>query len=253
MDNPARASIMDKDTAPNGKTILFMRSLREQVYEHLRGEIQAGRLAPGSFIKLDRISNQLGISRTPLRDAIIQLECEGFVTVLPRRGVMVNRLDLDTIKNQFEFVGMLESGVIRNVFHLITNDHIAEMAALNHQMRVLIRNTPFNTFDPQFYRLNVAFHNVFLELSDNSLLKQMVLRIKRQLYDFPRPPYMREWESIKCDEHDQLIEYFRNGAQDEAARLWRERHWGFEAHRDYIIQFYSCRKQEIQNKLDELN
>ena len=70
------------------------RSLREQVYEYLKSEIQAGRLVPGSFINLNEISAQLGISKTPLRDAIIQMECEGFVSILPRRGVLLKRLQI---------------------------------------------------------------------------------------------------------------------------------------------------------------
>lgn len=243
---------MDSDTDYSGNSVIDIRSLREQVYGYLRGEIQAGRLVPGSFIKLNQISNQLGISKTPLRDAIIQMECEGFVTILPRRGVLVNRLDLDTIKNHLEIVGALESAVIQGVFHRITADHLAEMAALNRRMRVLIQNTPCNTFDPQYYRLNIAFHDVFLNLSDNSLLKQTVTRIKEQLYDFPRPAYIWEWESINCDEHDQFIEHIRKDEKDAAAKLWCEHHWGFEAHKKYIIEFYAQGNRAIQNRLDRL-
>ncbi len=79
-------------TKANG--LLDVRSLREQVYEYIRGEIQNGRLIPGALIKVNEISERLGVSKTPLRDAIIQLECEGFVTILPRRGVVVNKLKI---------------------------------------------------------------------------------------------------------------------------------------------------------------
>ena len=63
--------------------------MREQVYEYLRDEISNRKLLPGATININEISRQLGISKTPLRDAIIQLETEGFVTILPRRGVTV--------------------------------------------------------------------------------------------------------------------------------------------------------------------
>jgi len=73
--------------------MLNTKSLREQVYEYLRDEINNRKLLPGTTINLNEISQQLGISKTPLRDAIIQLEIEGFVTILPRRGVTVKKIN----------------------------------------------------------------------------------------------------------------------------------------------------------------
>jgi DNA-binding GntR family transcriptional regulator len=69
-------------------------SLREQVYHFFRQQMQSGMLAPGASINLNEISKKLAISKTPLRDALIQLETEGFVTILPRRGIIVNKLPL---------------------------------------------------------------------------------------------------------------------------------------------------------------
>ncbi|MBC2722201.1 MAG: GntR family transcriptional regulator, partial [Desulfosporosinus sp.] len=66
-------------------------SLREQVYQYLSHEIQAGELRPGASIRLDVLSKKLGISKTPLKEAILKLECEGFVEILPRRGIVVKK------------------------------------------------------------------------------------------------------------------------------------------------------------------
>ena len=239
-------------TLNHDRNSIDLRSLREQVYEYLRSEIQSGRLVQGSYIKLNEISTKLGISKTPLRDAILQMECEGFVTILPRRGVMVNRLDLETIKNYLEIVGALESSVIRTVFDQITRAHLDEMQALNNRMRAIIRDTSFDTFDPQYYQFNIAFHNVFLNLSTNTVLKQTVMRIKQQLYDFPRLAYIRDWEMTNCDEHDRFIRYISKGRKDAAARLWREHHWGFESHKKYIVEFYAQGNRKIQSELDRL-
>jgi DNA-binding GntR family transcriptional regulator len=68
---------------------------------------------------INAISQHLGISKTPLRDAIIQLEIEGFVTILPRRGVTVSKLTLKDIKDSYKIVGALEGSVI-----LITSNPI---------------------------------------------------------------------------------------------------------------------------------
>ena len=108
-----------------------LRSLREQVYEYLQIEIQEGRLIPGSYIKLNEISKRLGISKTPLRDAIIQMECEGFVSILPRKGVLLKRLTLDEIRDILQILGALEGSVLRSVFEQITSPRIAKMEKLN--------------------------------------------------------------------------------------------------------------------------
>ena len=238
------------DTPMAKNKILDIRSLREQVYEYLRSEIQQGRIVPGSFIKLNAISKRLGISKTPLRDAIIQMECEGFVTILPRRGVVVNKLTLEEIKNVLEIVGALESAVIVSVFDQIRTAQIIQMEKINQQMRDQLKSDQFNHFDQKFYRLNITFHDVFLDLSANTSLRQIIMPIKQRLYDFPRPSYIREWELVNCEEHDRLIEYIKAGEKEKAASLWRDEHWSFSAHEASIREFYSLGNRQIQAQRD---
>jgi DNA-binding GntR family transcriptional regulator len=124
-----------KDENPaSGKGLLDLRPLREQLYAYLRNEMQTGRLLPGAFIKLNEISAKLGISKTPLRDAIIRLESNNFVTILPRRGVQVNELSVQDIKNILGIVGALESTVIESVFHEFNSTHTTEMKRINDEM-----------------------------------------------------------------------------------------------------------------------
>ena len=237
---------MANERAAATSSMLDMRSLREQVYEYLRGQMQKGLIRPGSLIKLNEISQRLGISKTPLRDAIIQLECEGFVTILARRGVVVNRLTLDEIKNVLEIVGALESAVLGSVFHRILPAHLKEMERLNGRMRASIQSSAFDdTFDQGYYELNIAFHDVFLELSKNTFLRKTIMPIKQRLYDFPRLSYIADWESINCDEHERLIGFIKEGDRESAVRLWKDSHWSFEAHEKFIREFYSQGKKQL--------
>lgn len=219
--------------------MLDVRSLRQQVYEYLQKEIQSGRLVPGSFLRLNEISENLGISKTPLRDALIQMECEGFVSILPRRGVLLNRLTMEEIKGILQILGAIESAILRAVFHKITPRHLEMMEQLNSEMRRCIQDTSFEGFDFQYYSLNIAFHRVFLDLSDNEVMKPLLNTMKQRLYDFPRLAYMKEWELSNCDEHDRFINYIRRGEKDAAAAFWQDTHWGFEAQEAYILEFYS--------------
>lgn len=232
------------------KPLLNLKSLREQVYEYLRSEMQTGRLIPGSFINMNEISKQLGISKTPLRDALIQLECEGFVAFLPRRGVLMKKLTLDSIKNVIEIVGALESAVIMSVFDKILPNHLKEMAQLNAKMRAIMHDSKTDSFDQRYYQLNIAFHDVFLNLSGNTPLRQIVIPIKQRLYDFPRLTYIKEWEFINCDEHDLLIQFIKDGKPKEAARLWRDSHWSFTAHERFIREFYAQGNKQIRKELN---
>ena len=123
------------EIAGNTINMLNTKSLRQQVYEYLRDEIQNRSLLPGATINPNEISKQLGISKTPLRDAIIQLEIEGFVTILPRRGVTVKKLTLQEIKASYQIVGALEGSVILNEFDKITASHISQMERLNAEQK----------------------------------------------------------------------------------------------------------------------
>ena len=84
------------------------KSLKDQVYEFLEGQIHSQDLKPGDTINLEKTSRSLGISRTPLRDALLLLQLEGFVTILPRRGIVVNGLSLAEIRE------MTQAMLIRN-------------------------------------------------------------------------------------------------------------------------------------------
>ena len=234
------------------ENIIDFRSLREQVYEYLQNEIQEGRLLPGSYIKLNEISKRLGVSKTPLRDAIIQMECEGFVSILPRKGVLLKRLTLDEIRDILQILGALESAVLRAVFEKITPNRIAKMERLNVEMRRCIQEKSFENFDTQYYLLNIAFHDIILELSDNKAMKPLIATMKQRLYDFPRLAYIKEWEWANCDEHDRLIQMIQNGEKEAAANFWQETHWGFEAQEAYIREFYAQENKRIQNKSDHI-
>src|SRR3989338_542914 len=91
---------------------LVPRSLREQVYDFLRAEMASGGLQPGAFLDLNELAQRLGVSRTPLREALLNLENQGFVTVLPRRGFRLNELTLDDIPPFYEIIGALEAAVL---------------------------------------------------------------------------------------------------------------------------------------------
>lgn len=214
--------------------LINQRSLREQVYDFLREELTLGRLIPGAAVNLNALSEELGISKTPLRDALLQLDTEGFVTISPRRGVFVNRLTLEDIRNCYEVVGALESAVILAVFDSLQPLHIEKLKRLNKELKTSLKNEDFQAY----YQQNILFHDVFIEMSQNQAIKRIIAPMKRRLYDFPRRGYIQEWEQRNCREHERLIEAFEAGDRDAAVRVWRDVHWSFQVQEKYIRRFY---------------
>lgn len=215
--------------------MLNLTSLREQVYDFLRKEMLQGRLPQGSNIDLNKIAKELGISKTPLRDALIRLETEGFVETLPRRGVRVAPLRMKEIKNIYEIVGYIESGIILDFFHDIGPQHLDKLRTLNEQIRRALWNDDFDSY----YSLNLKFHGVYVDLSDNDQAKFQLTIMKQRLYDFPRRSYIKVWELSNCDEHDLFIEALAAGDRDKAASVMRDIHWSFRVHEKPIRRFYS--------------
>jgi DNA-binding GntR family transcriptional regulator len=194
-----------------------------------------GELLPGSTINIGEIASQLGISKTPLRDALIHLELEGFVTILPRRGVKVNKLTIEDVQQAYDAIGLAEGFIVRQCIDKFTSTHIQELEKLNLQMREDINNDNFS----KLFAHNLAFHNIYLDVSSNQMLKKFIMPIKHRLYDFPRKNYIKEWELRNCGEHDQLISYLKDGDGRRAASVLQDTHWSFEAQKDFILSFYN--------------
>jgi len=109
-------------------------SLREEVYAHLREEMSRGVLLPGAFLDVNQLAQRLQVSRTPLREALLHLETQGFVTVLPRKGFRLNALSMDDIRHFFEIIGALEAATVMRFGHGLGPADIARMRELNAAM-----------------------------------------------------------------------------------------------------------------------
>ncbi|MEN8154600.1 MAG: GntR family transcriptional regulator [Acidobacteriota bacterium] len=217
------------------KGTLNLKSLKEQVYEYLREEIHSRRVMPGSAINMDATSRKLGISKTPLRDALIQLEMEGFVTILPRKGIFVNSLAIEDIKNIYQIIGSLESSALASFYKTKKDSDLDRMEILNNKMEQALKKNDFNLF----YKYNLDYHNVFLNKSNNPELIKLVNILKKRLYDFPlQEKWIKEWEeeSIIC--HRKIVSLLKKGNIKEASLEISENHWSFKVQEKYIRKYY---------------
>lgn len=209
-------------------------SLRNSVYDYLRSEMDKGNLLPGALINLNQMSERLQVSKTPLRDAMIRLEAEGFVSIHPRSGVVINQLELEDIRYLYEVMAAIEAALIDSVFDKITDSHLSLMQDLNDTMKKCIQNGDYVAYDKPHWE----FHNLFTELSGNVFARRILIPIRQRLWDFPRRRYQQQWELQACDEHRQITEAIRANDKSEALRVIRELHWNFPYNEKFIRWVY---------------
>jgi len=215
--------------------VLNLKSLKEQVYEYLRDQMQKGKLLPGSLINLDETSRKLGVSRTPLRDALLQLEMENFVSIIPRRGIVVKQLTLKDIQEYYEIIGSLESQAVLTAMSFIKAMDVKKMKDLNDEMEQAISEENFN----RYYKKNLRFHDVFLNLCGNDHLTRIISNLKKRLYDFPRQEgFVKQWEISSIEEHRKLIDLIADGSQKKAAAFIRDVHWSYKVQEIFIKEYY---------------
>jgi DNA-binding GntR family transcriptional regulator len=214
--------------------IINTKLLKDQVYQYLRDEIRKKNFQAGSVINMDATSKKLGISKTPLRDALIQLEMEGFVTIAPRKGIYVNALSLNEIKEYYEIIGALESSALRISFPRL-HPHIEKLKKLNMAMENALEKDNFN----RFYEKNLDFHNLYIDLAGNSTLNKIVNNLKKRLYDFvPQDRWIKEWEESSIKEHLGLVKTIEKGDMQEALYFIQNVHWSFTVQEKFIRRYY---------------
>ncbi len=196
--------------------------LRVQVYDYLQQQMRVGALEPGSSISVNKMIEELGVSRTPLREALLLLQEQGFVTIQPQRGVKINILTSNDVKNIYEILGGIESRVILTVFEKIKQRDIDRMIKLNERIETALENNDIVRHN----EANIEFHDVFLNLSENARLLQYVKILKMQLYDFPKRDYGEKWNLKNLHEHKAFVEMVEQGKSIEAADYMRDIHWG---------------------------
>ena len=205
-------------------------SLRKEIFDYLSSQIEKGTLKPGSLINVRKLTEELKVSRTPLREALAQLEVQGLVTIMPQRGVLINVLTLENLLDLFEIIGALESQVVKKVFNRITANKIDMMARYNQAMATAIEKGK----NRNFHETNIMFHKVFLDLSTNLELTSYIATLKLRLFGFAVRSYRDSFKQAIVAEHDVFIDLVRDGNQDGAAEYLKNVHWQFNYPENFI-------------------
>ena len=224
-------------------------SLRIVVYDFFREQMKNGHLIPGHLINVKEIGESLGISMTPLREALVQLETEGFITVIPRKGVVLNGLSLRKIRHIYSVLGSLEAVALRDAFCLIDGDSVENAKKINAEMKnCLVGN------DSQGYLArNNRFHGLWLDRTENDELLRQIRIMKERLYEFPgNEDLIPEWEEASLSEHEELLARIGSGDLEGAIDFLQFVHWDFVHQERFVRRFYSQHLDSLEKKRGEI-
>lgn len=135
----------------------------------MRESITRGDLTPGQKVSEPELAGKLGISRTPIREAFRQLESEGYLTVIPRRGAVVSRMSEKEIEDFYEVKSLLEGYAARKAAHRATKKDIERLRRINDQLEILAKKGDVEAF----FRKNREFHYGFINLCGNGKLPEI--------------------------------------------------------------------------------
>ena len=193
-------------------------SLHEEVTARVRDMIVDGTLAAGSAIAELDLARQLGVSRTPLREALKVLASEGLVELLPGRGAVVKVFTAKDAQDMLALIALLEEHAGRQACRA-SDAEIAAIVALHEQMRVHYERRE----RPEYFRLNQEIHNAIVRAAGNPTLAMLhgILRARMRRIRYIGNQAPEHWSAAMA-EHEAFINALRARDGDALARLLRQ-------------------------------
>jgi DNA-binding GntR family transcriptional regulator len=193
--------------------------LRELVFESLREAILSQQLEPGERMMEIQLAEEMGVSRTPVREAIRKLELEGLVVMIPRKGAYVAGLSLKDVAEVFEIRRVLEGLAAELAVDRITDDELENLERYLVKIAEDIERSDLN----KVVETDTDFHTLLYQASRNQRLAQIINNLREQIQRFratslSHPGRMKE----ALEEHRKIVEAISSRDSETARRLAQE-------------------------------
>jgi len=194
-------------------------TLRERILETIRDAIIAGALKPGEKVAEPELAERFGISRTPIREAFRQLESEGYLTVIPRKGAVVVSFSQRDVEEFYAIKSILEGYAARKACEKLTPREVEKLQSINEKLRHLAQESDIK----HFFKVHNDFHDLFIKAADNDKLNELITSLvgkfqRLRIASLSLPGRMK----VSVLEHEKIIEAFRNRDGDLAENLVRK-------------------------------
>ncbi len=181
-----------------------LKPLRDKITDFIRDLIISGEVKPGEKLTEEGLSSKIGISRTPLREALLKLQSEGLVKVLPRKGAIVEDLSKEDANETYLIKGILEGLAGRLATEHITDEELGKLVEINHEMLRLSKN---KRKDPkQILKLNSEFHKIIIKSSKSKKLIKFIDDLRKHTLRY-NSIYLSLMDHIQDSirEHEKII------------------------------------------------
>lgn len=203
-------------------------SLKEHVYNYIAEKINDGSIIPETRINEQLICEELQISRTPVREALIQLAAEGHLENLPRRGFIVKAIDEKKAKDLYKIIGTLDGLAASLSIDFITDKEIICMKKLITDMNQALANKSLAVY----YKLQIDFHNVYINICNNEDLIRLLNQLRKNFFrqNYRNKGFEDIFEVLKItnDHHRIIVEIFEEKDKKEIERYIKDVHWNLK-------------------------
>ncbi|BCN28811.1 GntR family transcriptional regulator [Anaeromicropila herbilytica] len=177
--------------------------LRDIVFNTLRQAILKGELEPGERLMEIQLADRLGVSRTPIREAIRKLELEGLVVMIPRKGAEVARITEKDLNDVLEVRCSLEELAVELACEKITKEELEALRKSMDDFKAAIHEKDVTISAEK----DVTFHDIIFQATRNDRLIQILNNLREQMYRY-RVEYLKDLEShaILVNEHQEIYD-----------------------------------------------
>jgi len=192
--------------------------LRDVVFNTLRQAILRGEMEPGERLMEIQLAQKLGVSRTPIREAIRKLELEGLVIMIPRKGAEVAHITEKDMRDVLEVRCTLEELAVALACKNVTGEHITALKAANKVFEMAIVSKDV----VNIVEADVKFHDAIYAMTNNDRLIQIINNLREQMYRY-RLEYVKDarTHSILISEHNDIIKKISEKKVEEAQSVMR--------------------------------
>ncbi|MGI6110081.1 MAG: GntR family transcriptional regulator [Eubacteriaceae bacterium] len=193
--------------------------LREIVFDTIRNAIVRGDLKPGQRLMEVQLAQELGVSRTPVRESIRKLELEGLVKMVARKGAYVTPLTIDDLEEMMEIRRALEALAAELAAKNATDEQIEELKAANQEFEDALRAND----EEKIIESDIRFHDVLYDSSGNKKLSQMTNSLREQMQRI-RVEYVHKVtdKDPLIGQHESIIEFVEKGIPQAASETAAE-------------------------------
>ena len=180
--------------------------LRDLVFNTLRQAILKGELKPGERLMEIQLAEKLGVSRTPIREAIRKLELEGLVLMIPRRGAEVAKISHKSLQDVLEVRGALEELATDLACQRIDEEQLAAL----HEAEDRFKKAVATGTEMEIAEADEAYHDIIYNATGNKRLIQMINNLREQMYRY-RLEYIKDeaQRGTLINEHEKILEAIR--------------------------------------------